>query len=329
MNRIYAFLLAAAILVATGLVFAQSPSNAAKMEAQPAKAVLVAASDTPDQSISTSWGPSWIKHLGLTVAKTHMGQMGGSAPEAVTESVKGTASSDLRSLMNRFLGTYRSNQEQGAGILKEEFTASGADLYRWNCRSCHGPEGKGFDPEINSVVGPVQGTSAKMAKDRMIARGIEADDEMVQQMSDLAATSLRDRLHRGGKNMPAFDYLRKDEIEALVGYLEKLAGVPPTERDGLVVKESATRVGEHMVRGTCHICHDATGPGAGLGSGQANIPSLASIPRDHSLSGIVHQVQFGSCATLKLTGGDVMPAYPYFSEEEIAAAYFVAFSAKK
>ena len=127
--------------------------------------------------------------------------------------------------------------------------------------------------------------------------------------------------------MPAFSHLRKDEVEALVGYLEKLAGVPPTERDGLAVPESAARVGEHMVRGTCHICHDATGPGAGLGQG--SIPSLVSIPRDHSISGIVHQVQYGSCTAMKLTGGDVMPAYPYFTEEEIAAAYFAAYSARQ
>lgn len=332
MNRINAFLLLAATVALAGLLSAGQnlQANSAHASAQPAK-MMVAGRDAADQAFSSSWGPSWLKHLGLTVAKTHMGQMGGSLPVAANDpaSAKGNppASANLKSLMHRFLTTFRSNPEQAAAILNEKFQATGSDLYRWNCQSCHGPEGKGFDPEINSVVGPVQGTSAKMAKDRMIARGIEADDDMVNQMSELAATSLRDRLRHGGKSMPAFDYLRNDEVEALVGYLEKLAGVPPTERDGLVVPESAARVGEHMVRGTCHICHDATGPGAGMG--QVSIPSLASIPRDHSLSGMVHQVQYGSCTTMKLTGGDVMPAYPYFAEEEIAAAYFVAYSARQ
>jgi hypothetical protein len=37
-------------------------------------------------------------------------------------------------------------------------------------------------------------------------------------------------------------------------------------------------------------------------------------------------VQYGSCGTMKMTGGDVMPAYPYFTEEEIAALYLVAYS---
>jgi mono/diheme cytochrome c family protein len=333
MNRIYAVFLLTTTLAVAGLLSAAGQNLQAKSahaDAQPAK-MVVPRSDAADQAVSSLWGPSWLKHLGLTVAKTHMGQMGGSLPVTANDSASAkrdsAASSDLKSAMHRFLTTYRSNPEQAAGILNEKFHATGADLYRWNCQACHGPEGKGFDPEINSVVGPVQGTSAKMAKDRMIARGIEADDDMVNQMSDLAATSLRDRFQHGGKSMPPFDYLRKDEVEALVGYLEKLSGVPPTGRDGLVVTESAARAGEHMVRGTCHICHDATGPGAGMG--QASIPSLASIPKDHSLSGIVHQVQYGSCTTMKLTGGDVMPAYPYFTEEEIAAAYFVAYSAQK
>jgi hypothetical protein len=63
------------------------------------------------------------------------------------------------------------------------------------------------------------------------------------------------------------------------GYLEKLASVPSTKRDGLLVQESAARVGEHIVRGTCHVCHDATGPGSGHRAlTQGTIPSLASIP---------------------------------------------------
>jgi len=332
MNRINAFFLLATTVALAGLLSAAGQNLQAKSahaSAQPAK-MIIAGSDAANQGFSSSLGPSWLRHLGLVVAKTHMGQMGGSLPPSANSpapSKAAAASPNLKSLMQQFLTTYRSNPEQADAILNQKFQATGADLYRWNCQSCHGPEGKGFDPEINSVVGPVQGTSAKMAKDRMIARGIDADDDMVNQMSELAATSLRDRFQHGGKTMPPFDYLRKDEVEALVGYLEKLAGVPPTERDGLAVSESAARVGEHMVRGTCHICHDATGPGAGMA--QVSIPSLASIPRDHSLSGIVHQVQYGSCTTMKLTGGDVMPAYPYFTEEEIAAAYFVAFSARQ
>lgn len=266
-------------------------------------------------------GPSWIKHLGLSVSKTHMGQMGGDAPLAPKE----TSSVEImKPIIQKFLSTIRSDPQQASKILNEDFLVSGADLYRWNCRGCHGSDGKGFVPEINSVIGPVQGTSAAMTRARMEARGLEVDDDMVKQASELARQALRDRLQHGGANMPAFSYLRPDEIEALTGYLEKLASVPGAKGDGLV-HVTAARVGEHILRGTCHICHDGTGPGAGAAVlMQGKVPSLASLPQEHSLSGVVHQVQYGSCGSTKLMGSDTMPSYPYFSEEEIAAAFFAA-----
>ncbi len=128
--------------------------------------------------------------------------------------------------------------------------------------------------------------------------------------------------------MPPFAYLRGDEVEALIGYLETLADVPPGKRAGLLVPETVTSTGEHIARGTCHICHDATGTAPARMMMQANIPSLASIPRERSLSGVVHQVQFGSSGMMKMMGNEVMPAYPYFSDEEIAAVYFAAYSAQ-
>ncbi len=320
MNRMYVAFVVAVTLAVTGLLLS-SAAISAQGTTQPAK-MLVVGAESGEHSIPSVLGPSWLKHLGLTVSQTHLGQMGGDASPSGKPEVATTA--HLKPLMQRFLATVRSDPDRASGILSEQFQVSGADLYRWNCRGCHGPEGKGADPDINSVIGPVQATSPIMKRQSMAARGIEADDDMINQLSEMAATSLQDRLQHGGKNMPSFDYLRNDEVDALLGYLEKLAGVPPTKRDGLVVSESAGRVGELITRGTCHICHDATGPGDGMG--QWNIPSLASIPRDHSLSGIVHQVQYGSSSAMKLTGGEVMPAYPYFTEEEITAVYFVAFS---
>jgi mono/diheme cytochrome c family protein len=265
-----------------------------------------------------------------------MGQMGGTGalsakPQGNPQPASGdpVGPANLNLVIQRFLSTFRSSPEKAGAILNEKFSVSGADLYRWNCQSCHGPDGQGAPPEINSVLGPVQGTSPAMSRKRMEARGLDVDDDVIQQTTELAEASLRDRFQHGGKNMPSFEYLRADEVEALFGYLEKLASVPPTKRDGLRVPESAARVGEHIVRGTCHVCHDATGPGSGhTAMAQGTIPSLASIPRDHSLSGVVHQVQYGSCATMRMTGGDTMPAYPYFTEEEIAAMYLVPYSAQ-
>jgi mono/diheme cytochrome c family protein len=275
-------------------------------------------------------GPSWIKHLNLTVSQTHLGQMGGNVSSSSAASAPvGKGATSLGSNIQRFLSALRAQPQQASAILNEQFQVAGADLYRWNCQSCHGPTGEGAVPEINSVIGPVQGTSPILTKKRMEGRGLDVDDDMVQQVTDLADGSLRDRLKHGGKNMPSFEYLRADEVEALYGYLEKLASVPPTKRDGLLVPESAARVGEHIVRGTCHVCHDATGPGAGqIALLQGTLPSLASLPKEHSLSGVVHQVHFGSCGMMKTAGAEVMPAYPYFTDEEIASVYFLVYSAK-
>ena len=338
MKRICAVFVVGATLVVAGLLVSASAQNETTNKehgvAPQSTTTPVSEATVREYPIPSGQGPSCIKHLGLTVSQTRLGQMGGTGalpanphgnPQPSSGDPGGAASLNL--VIQRFLSTFRSSPGKAGAILNEKFPVSGADLYRWNCQACHGPDGQGATPEINSVLGPVQGTSAAMTRKRLEARGLDVDDDMIQQVTELAEASLRDRFQHGGKNMPSFEYLRPDEVEALFGYLEKLASVPPTKRDGLLVPESAARIGEHIVRGTCHVCHDATGPGSGhTAMTQGTIPSLASIPRDHSLSGVVHQVQYGSSSTMKMTGGDVMPAYPYFTEEEIAALYLVAYS---
>lgn len=91
--------------------------------------------------------------------------------------------------------------------------------------------------------------------------------------------------------MPAFNHMRGDEVEALLAYLDQLADVPGGNHVARLVTESAARVGEHMVKGTCHICHDATGPGGGHMTMMRGVtPSLASLPEDQSLSSMTLQV---------------------------------------
>lgn len=335
MNRTYVAFILDALVIAGLLSWSSAqniPTNREKVAAQPMLKPVAADIGTSEYPSVSLNGPSWIKHLGLTVSQTHMGQMGGnvsSNSQAQLSAATSKGPANLNSNIQRFLASLRAQPQQASAILHEKFQVAGADLYRWNCQSCHGPDGQGAAPEINSVIGPVQGTSPVMTRKRMEARGLDVDDDMVQQVSELAEGSLRDRLQHGGKSMPSFEYLRSDEVEALYGYLEKLASVPPTRRDGLLVPESTARVGELIVRGTCHVCHDATGPGAGHAAMlQGTIPSLASLPKEHSLSGVVHQVHYGSCGMMKVTGADAMPAYPYFTDEEIASLYFLGYSAK-
>ena len=252
-------------------------------------------------AVSPVSGPSWLKHLGLTQPQTRMGQTGGSEPIPASA---------------------RKEPNVGPSGTIQPFGLAGADLYRLNCRSCHGSDGKGSPPEINSLIGPVQATSAVAFESRMKARGTEVSHEMASEMAAEAAKNLRDRLQNGGKAMPAFKHLREDEVEALLGYLDKLAGVPAGKKAHVIVTESAARVGEHVVKGTCHICHDATGPGGGhMAMMRGIIPSLASLPQENSLSSFATQVQNGSSGMMMMMAGPRMPKFPYLTDEEVAAAY--------
>lgn len=277
-------------------------------------------------TVSPASGPSWLRHLGLTVSQTHMGQMGGTQPVPATarREPEVKANSGLHSEMQKFIPLWRSAPNQAGAVFNEPFLLAGADLYRLNCRSCHGPDGKGSPPEINSLIGPVQAASAAVIKRRMKARGTEISDDMAKQMASEAEKSLRDRLQNGGKSMPSFRHLRGDEIEALLAYLDHLADVPPGNHVPRLVTESAARVGEHLVKGTCQICHDATGPGGGqMGMMRGVIPSLESMTQEHSLSSLTNQVRYGSSGMMMMMmGGSQMPAFRYFTDEEIAAAYF-------
>jgi mono/diheme cytochrome c family protein len=287
------------------------------------------ANDSPPTSavyaVSAVTGPNWLKHLGLNMSQTHMGQMGGaqSIPATPRREPQEETTNGLRATMRKFLPLWRSAPSQSGEVLNEPFVLAGVDLYRLNCRSCHGPNGEGSPPEINSLIGPVQAASRAMIQRRMQTRGTEISDEMAKEMAAEAEKSLRERLQNGGKKMPAFNHLRGDEVEALLAYLDQLADVPAGNHVARLVSESAARVGEHMVKGTCHICHDATGPGEGHMAMMRGItPSLASLPEEQSLSSITHQVQNGSSGMMMTMGGPQMPSFPYFTEEEIGAAYF-------
>lgn len=286
------------------------------------------ATQAGDPRVTAVRGASWLHHLGLTVSGTSMGEMGGATPAGSSPRREpplaegGAAPGGLSSVMRRYMPMMRSDRRGAARLLTERFDLAGRDLYRLSCQSCHGPDGKGAPPEIPSLLGPVQGASPGLVRRRLAARGAEVDEALVGQLASQAAANLRQRLAKGGEKMPAFPHLQGDEVEALLGWLGELAAVPPEERTDLLVPESAARVGEHVVKGTCHICHDATGPGGGRMAMMGGIiPSLASFPAQSSLSTVVRQVQYGSSGMMGMMGGERMPAMPYLTEEEVAAAY--------
>jgi mono/diheme cytochrome c family protein len=225
-------------------------------------------------------------------------------------------------IIYRIFSFFRSDSRQTSHLLNETFVLTGADLYRLNCQSCHGPDGTGSPPEIKSLLDPVRGTSPTLIRQRMAEKGREIDEEFARELAANAEATLRQRLEEGGERMPSFEHLRGDEVEALLEYLKELAGVPEAGRKEILVTQSVARVGEHLVKANCHICHDATGPGGGhMAMMRGIIPSLASFPQQLSAQQVIRQVKMGSSRMMSMMGGDRMPAFPYLTEEEIAAAY--------
>lgn len=206
-----------------------------------------------------------------------------------------------------------------------EIALTGADLYRLNCRGCHGAEGLGAPPEINSVINPVKGTSVQLVIERMKSRGLDISPSSANELAKEARASLLKRLHEGGQNMPSFSYLTEPEIASIVVYLNQLAQVPGAARTAKLVRESPERVGELIIKSTCHICHAATGqnPTAQqLYEGQ--IPPLETLSSRVDQSKFIRKVTHGLPILMGEPAGFYrgrMPVFYYFTPEEAADAY--------
>jgi mono/diheme cytochrome c family protein len=131
------------------------------------------------------------------------------------------------------------------------------------------------------------------------------------------------RLHKGGTRMPPRDYLTPEDVQMLFGYLKTLAQTPDAPR-ATTRTVTWARVGELTVKGTCHICHDATGAhptDAALLRGA--IPSLQSILTTKSVADFVHKARAGEAVNVGAAGyhRGRMPVFYYLKDEEIASAY--------
>jgi mono/diheme cytochrome c family protein len=201
---------------------------------------------------------------------------------------------------------------------------SGADLYRLDCQACHQADGGGSPPEINGIIGPVQATSAAVMAERMKKIGRPITAAFAQQLATGSKKDLLDRLKNGGQKMPSFGHLTSKEVRALVAYLELLARVPGAEKRQLVVTEPVARVGELLVKGTCHICHAATGrwpdPEELL---QGAVPSLGSIATERSMLQVIRKVRYGAPVVMgraSVSSRGRMPVFNYLKDDEVASA---------
>ena len=158
----------------------------------------------------------------------------------------------------------------------------------------------------------------------MKERGRPISGAFARELAAGSKKDLLDRLRNGGQKMPSFAYLTKDEVEALVGYLEVLAGLPHTGKQP-TVKEPALRVGELLVKGTCHICHDATGRWPGSEELlQGSVPPLAGFTTEKKIRDVVRKVRHGESVvmgSLELSYRGRMPVFEYVTDDEVVAAY--------
>jgi mono/diheme cytochrome c family protein len=207
--------------------------------------------------------------------------------------------------------------------LERSVQVTGADLYRLNCQACHRAEGKGAPPEIRSVLPLVQGSSfeamrQKLRLDGTAGASAEARRQAVQAKRDLDA-----RIQHGGQKMPPREHLQESDLEMLYAYLTQLAGTPDARP--LAAKTlSLERVGENVVKGTCHICHDAVGPSPGLAPLNSDIPSFKTLLASKNVVDFITKVRSGAPTTLgelPFHSRGRMPVFYYLNDHEVAAAY--------
>ena len=103
--------------------------------------------------VSAVTGQSWIKRLNKPFEETAMGRTGHVGPAPGQE--------DKTRLI------------QVPPAPTTPRLVSGEDLYRLNCRECHGESGQGAPPEINSVISPVRATSTPLVLQRMKSTGMK------------------------------------------------------------------------------------------------------------------------------------------------------------
>lgn len=248
---------------------------------------------TGDPAVTAVQGPSWLGELGSSLAESSMGKMGGTgAPPP----------SQLRSEVD-LVSEIAGGEADLTRLVREPFVLAGSDLYRISCQACHGPNGQGAPPEISSVIPVVSA--------------------LVALPGEQAVEGLQRFLEKPGPKMPPFRGFEPDEIQALLTHLESLASPGSDEFSEKTVREPAARVGEHVVEGSCHICHAAVGPGGGsMPMMSGTVPSLASFPRSYRIEALENAVRYGSSGMRGMMGSARrMPPLPFLTSQEVAAAY--------
>ncbi len=234
------------------------------------------AADSAGPKITPASGPSLIARLKTGVDWTAFGRAGES--EAVEPATPA----------RRAPGDW----------IESGFRLTGADLFRLDCRGCHGPDGRGSRSGIPPLLG---------ALDKPAAPTGEPGGEL----------RVRHRLVEGGRVMPTFGHLQGAEVDLVIGHLRALTA--PEKEPKATVEQSAMRVGEHIVKATCQICHDAVPGPWRQPADQLTVIPLSAMTDKLSVQEFVRKVRAGSPQTGSPHGR--MPRFDYLSPEELEAAY--------
>jgi len=259
---------------------------------------------TQEPVVTPVAGPSWLNRLGLRYSDTSLGRSGaayGPPPEQ-----RPSPPGEVPLAVGR------------------PVELSGADLYRLNCQSCHRAEGTGTPPEIKSVLGLVQGSSLELVRRQLQKEGTASAGSAARAQATRARADLYQRIQKGGQRMPALAHLQEADINAIYAYLTWLAGAPDAPPQSHQTTSFA-RLGEHVVKGTCHICHDAVGPRPSREAlEQGTIPAFTTLLADKPIVDFVTKVRSGAAVTM----GDPtfhyrgrMPVFSFLQDVEVAAAY--------
>jgi mono/diheme cytochrome c family protein len=276
-----------------------------------AASFVLGESAVPHAEVTPVRGESWLHHLGRSFDETSMGKTWQLGPASEIND----APTHLRT---RTVPT-STNPDSRAEIVH------GSELYRMNCRGCHGEFGLGAPTEIPSLIDPVRASSAELVGQRMKKLGMELSQRRIAEFANQSRGALLKRLHEGGQDMPSFGHLDELEILSLLAYLNQLADVPGAGKETIAIRESPIRVGELIVKSTCHLCHAAMGKNptpAEMFAGA--IPPLSAIPTRVNRAQLVRKVTRGAPVlmgtTLALYRGR-MPVFNYLTEDEAADVY--------
>jgi mono/diheme cytochrome c family protein len=256
-------------------------------------------------------GESWLHHLGRSFDETSMGKTWQLGPASEI---------DYRTTHLRTQAVPTSTNPES-----RVETVNGSELYRINCQGCHGEFGLGAPSEIPSLIDPVRASSAALVGQRMKQLGMELSQRQIAEFANQSRGALLKRLHEGGQDMPSFGHLNELEMRSLVAYLNQLAHVPGADKKANAIRESPVRIGELIVKSTCHLCHAATGANptpAEMFAGA--IPPLSAIPTRVDQAQLVRKVTRGAPVAVgpvaSLYRGR-MPVFNYLTEDDAADVY--------